>query len=59
MKMISIHNNNIVCGYCLVNFQFAFLIMLLCKINGQVGHSGKGEKTFFMKGENIYGKGGI
>ena len=33
--------------------------MFLCKINGQAGCLGIGEKTFFMKGENIYGKGGV
>ena len=52
--MISIHKNNIVCGYLFGKFSVCILaVMLLCKINGQAGHSGKGEKTFFMKGENI------
>ena len=26
-NLISIQNNTIVCGYCLVNFQFAFLVL--------------------------------
>ena len=48
--MISIQNNiKIVCGYCLVNFHFAFLVK---NKSGKVGHLGKGEKNFIMKGEN-------
>ena len=29
-NLISILNNNIVCGYCLVNFQFVFLVLSFC-----------------------------
>ena len=53
-NLISIHKNNIVCGYLFSKFSVCILVvMLLCKINGKAAHSGKEEKTLFMKGENI------
>ena len=42
-NLISIHKNNIVRGYLFSKFSVCILaVMLLCKLNGQAGHSEKG-----------------